>query len=42
MGHYEKILGAKVLYGQKMELNTNASIKLIKDYYPDFFNQNKI
>jgi len=34
--HYEKTLGAKVLYGQKMELDTNASIKLIKDYYPDF------
>jgi len=41
IGHYEKILGARVIYGQKMELNTNASIKLIKDYYPDFLT-NKI
>jgi len=39
IGHYEKTLGAKLLYGQMMELNTNASIKLIKDYYPDFFNK---
>jgi hypothetical protein len=39
IGHYEKTLGAKVLYGQKMELDTNASIKLIKDYYPEFFNK---
>jgi len=38
IGHYEKTLGAKVLYGQKMKLDTNASIKLIKDYYPEFFN----
>jgi len=35
--HYRKTLGAKVLYGQKMQLDTNASIKLIKDYYPEFF-----
>jgi hypothetical protein len=36
MGHYERTLGAKVLYGQKMALNTDASMKLINDYYPDF------
>ena len=42
IGHYEKTLGAKVLYGQKMELDTNASIKLIKGYYPDFFNKKNI
>jgi hypothetical protein len=34
--HYEETLGAKLLYGQKMELDTIASIKLIKDYYPEF------
>jgi hypothetical protein len=37
--HYEKTLGAKLLFGQQMELGTHASIKLIKDYYPEFFNQ---
>ena len=37
--HYKKTLWAKVLYGQKMQLDTNASIKLIKDYYPEFFNK---
>jgi hypothetical protein len=37
IGHYEETLGAKLLYGQKMELDTIASIKLIKDYYPKFF-----
>ena len=36
IGHYEETLGAKLLYGQKMELDTIASIKLIKDYYPEF------
>jgi len=34
--HYSKTLGAKVLYGQYMEIATVASIKLIKDYFPDF------
>ena len=37
--HYEKTLGAKLLFGQLMELNTNASIKLINQYYPEFFNK---
>jgi len=37
--HYELTLGAKVLFGQRMELNTNASIKLINKYYPEFFNK---
>jgi len=33
------ILLAEVLYGQSMEIATPASIKLIKDYFPDFFNK---
>jgi len=37
--HYEKTLGAKILYGQYMEIATPASIKLIKDYFLDFFNK---
>ena len=37
--HYEKTLGAKILYGQYMEIATTASIKLIKDYFPEFFNE---
>ena len=37
--HYEKTLGAKVLFGQHMELDTNASIKLINNYFPEFFNK---
>jgi hypothetical protein len=39
IGHYEKTLGAKLLFGQHMELDTNASIKLINCYFPDFFNK---
>jgi len=39
IGHYEKTLGAKILFGQHMELDTNASIKLINLYFPDFFNK---
>jgi len=38
IGHYEKTLGAKLLFGQHMELDTNASIKLINSYFPEFFN----
>jgi len=37
--HYSETLGATVLYGQYMEIATPASIKLIKDYFPDFFNK---
>ena len=37
--HYSKTLGAKVLYGQYMEIATLASIKLINDYFPDFLNK---
>jgi len=37
--HYSKTLGAKVLYGQYMEIATPESIKLIKDYFPEFFNK---
>jgi len=36
IGHYEKTLGAKLLFGQHMELDTNASIKLINRYFPEF------
>ena len=34
--HYKKTLGAKILFGQHMELDTNASRKLISRYFPDF------
>jgi len=39
IGHYSKTLGAKLLFGQHMELDTNASMKLINRYFPDFFNK---
>ena len=39
ISHYETTLGARVLFGQRMEINTNASLKLINQYYPDFFNK---
>ena len=38
IGHYEKTLGAKLLFGQHMELDTNASVKLINCYFPEFSN----
>ena len=38
ISHYELTLGAKVLFGQRMEINTTAAIKLINQYYPEFFN----
>ena len=34
INHYELTLGAKVLFGQRMEINTTAAIKLINQYYP--------
>jgi hypothetical protein len=37
--HYEKELGAKLMWGQRMSIETNASINLINRYYPDFFNK---
>ena len=37
--HYEKTLGAKILYGQYMEIATPSAIKLVKDYFPEFFNK---
>jgi hypothetical protein len=37
--HYEKVLGANILFGQRMEIDTNAAINLISRYYPDFFNK---
>ena len=36
INHYEVTLGAKVLFGQRMEINTTAAIKLINQYYPEF------
>ena len=39
IGQYSKTLGAKLLFGQHMELDTNASIKLINRFFPDFFNK---
>jgi len=39
INHYELTLGAKILFGQRMEINTNSSIKLIKQYFPEFFNK---
>ena len=38
INHYELTLGAKVLFGQRMEIDTTAAIKLINQYYPEFFN----
>jgi len=37
--HYKKELGAELLWGQRMSITTNASINLIKRYFPDFFNK---
>jgi len=37
--HYEKELGAELLWGQRMSIETEASIKLINLYYPEFFNK---
>lgn len=37
--HYQEKLGAKVLFGQRMEMDTKASIKLINDYYSEFLNK---
>ena len=39
IGHYTKTLGAKLLFGQQMEIDTTASIKLINRYFPEFFNK---
>ena len=39
ISHYEKELGAKLLWGQRMSIETNASINLINRYFPDFFNK---
>ena len=39
INHYESTLGAKVLFGQRMEINTQSSIKLVNQYYPEFFNK---
>jgi hypothetical protein len=37
ISHYELTLGAKLLFGQRMEINTVAAIKLVNQYYPEFF-----
>ena len=39
INHYEKTLRAKVLFGQRMEISTDASIRLINQYYREFFNK---
>jgi hypothetical protein len=39
--HYEKELGAELLWGQRMSIETNAAINLINRYFPEFFNQIK-
>ena len=39
INHYELTLGAKVLFGQRMEINTVAAIKLVNQYYPELFNK---
>jgi hypothetical protein len=33
--HYQKSLGAHVLFGNIMAIDTNAAIKLIKQYFPE-------
>ena len=35
--HNEKELGARILWGQRMTIETNASISLINRYFPEFF-----
>jgi hypothetical protein len=37
--HYEKELGAELLWGQRMSIETNAAINLIKKYFPEFFHK---
>ena len=37
--HYSKTLGARVLYGQYMEIAAPSAMKLIKDYFTEFFNK---
>ena len=36
--HYEKELGAKLLWGERMSIETDASMNLIKKYFPKFIN----
>jgi hypothetical protein len=35
--HYRKMLGALDISTQRMEIRTDAAIKLIKTYFPEFF-----
>jgi len=37
--HYKKELGAELLWGQRMSIETDAAINLIEKYYPEFFNK---
>jgi len=37
--HYKKELGAEILWGQRMSIETNASVNLIKKYFPEFLNK---
>lgn len=36
IAHYQSSLGAKVLFGNFMALNSVASSKLVRQYFPDF------
>lgn len=36
ISHYEKSLGAYILYGNVMALNRHASMRLVNQYFPDF------
>ena len=36
--HYEKSLGAKRMYGQRMFLDKDAARSLIQSYFKDFYN----
>ena len=37
--HYKKELGAELLWGQRMSIETEASKNLIMKYFPEFFNK---
>ena len=37
--HYQKVLGAELLWGQRMVIETEASTNLIKKYYPEYFDK---
>ena len=37
IAHYQLSLGAKVLFGNYMAINSAAAAKLVRQYFPDFF-----